>query len=250
MKTAFLIPVYQEKTEVVRAVLEEILSGCDATIFLGDDGNSQAAKSELSMMVKDLQAKFPDRLRPNYENQNHGQGFTLKTLTRLAFRDHDIFVTFDSDGQHCFKDALAMVSKLQAEPGKINVLLGSRFLGHKNTTMPKQRKLLLLAARVFMRLFLGYHITDPQCGLRVYDKVFAQKVMLNLESPGMAHANEILDRIFSDRSIKMAEFPVDIVYNKYTLADGQSNSGIFKVALDFFNYKFKRIFHNGKKNSS
>ena len=103
---------------------------------------------------------------------NLGAGAALQTGLQYALLDHNAryFVCFDADGQHRVDDAAAMVDRSRAE--RLDILIGSRFLGSANN-MPRGRRLILKAARGFERLSSGVHLTDAHNGLRVFSRAFA-----------------------------------------------------------------------------
>lgn len=164
---------------------------------------------------------------------NLGQGAALQTGFDFV-RSHaaTMAVTFDADGQHDPQAAAAMVD--QARDTGVDVVLGSRFLGHAQW-VPPVRRMVLRAAIAYTRLSTRMAVTDTHNGLRVLGRRFIDVV--ELRDPGMGHASEILDIIASNR-LTWSEYPTEIHYDDYSRAKGQSS-------INALNIVFDRLFHAG-----
>jgi cytochrome bd-type quinol oxidase subunit 2 len=97
------------------------------------------------------------------------------------------------------EDALAMVRTLRAE--KVDVVLGSRFLGAA-VGISGRKRLFLKAAAVFTRISTGLRVTDTHNGLRVLSRSAAAAIVIRQNR--MAHASEILQQI-ADLGLAYAE---------------------------------------------
>ncbi|MBU6147121.1 MAG: glycosyltransferase family 2 protein [Actinomycetales bacterium] len=164
---------------------------------------------------------------------NLGQGAALQTGFDFV-RSHAaaMAVTFDADGQHDPQAAAAMVD--QAHDSGVDVVLGSRFLGHAQW-VPPVRRAVLRAAIAYTRLSTRMAVTDTHNGLRVLGRRFID--VADLRDPGMGHASEILDIIASHR-LTWSEYPTEIHYDDYSRAKGQSS-------INALNIVFDRLFHAG-----
>lgn len=149
---------------------------------------------------------------------NLGQGAALQTGMTYALRDPEAqyFVTFDSDGQHQVSDAMAMVDELRQ--GQVDVVLGSRFLGHPVEAGPLKR-LVLKAAVQFERITTKLKVTDTHNGLRALNRHACASIQLRQNR--MAHGSEFLREI-ANHKLRYKEFPVHIIYTDYSRAKGQS----------------------------
>ena len=136
-------------------------------------------------------------------------------------------VTFDADGQHSAEDIPALVEPIAR--GEAAIVLGSRFLGQA-PRMPASRRLLLLGAVVFTRVFSGLALSDAHNGLRAFSREAAERIELRLDR--MAHASEVLDQI-GRLGLPYREVPVTIRYTEYSLAKGQRGLDALKVAFDY-----------------
>nr|MBA3233146.1 glycosyltransferase family 2 protein [Propionibacteriales bacterium] len=122
-----IIPVHNEGrviTEVVASVRDVF-----PHVVCVDDGSSDGS-AELASAAGATVVRHPSNL---------GQGAALQTGIDFALRlpGIKVFVTFEADGQHQVRDAVAMVAI--AKRGEADVILGSRFMGIGASPMPRGR---------------------------------------------------------------------------------------------------------------
>lgn len=231
IKTAILMAHYKEDFKVVSKTLKNIFDKSDFIVYICDDG------TPYSTLQADIKAEFKSELRSKkllfFENKrNKGQGFALRKLAKQAYKDPalEYFVTFDSDGQHRIVDAKKMVEKAHKEG--LECVLGSRFYNKLDSeNIQLARKALLVSATFFMRYILRYKITDPQNGLRVFNREGVRKILTKMRADRYAHANEILEMLHK-RGILFEELPVKIIYSKYSVEKGQSNLNVINVIFE------------------
>lgn len=70
------------------------------------------------------------------------------------------------------------------------------------------------AARLFMRVVVGLHLTDTHNGFRVLRMRALPKIRITLNR--MAHASEI-EHLIAQNKLSYAEVPVHILYTEYSL---------------------------------
>lgn len=219
MKNIFVIvPVYNE-SKVLTKVIKNLKKKFKNIICIDDcstdDSYFKLKKLKDIILIKHI--------------INQGQGAALQTGINFAkLKKADIFVTFDSDGQHSVKEAEDMVKEINFK--NVDIILGSRF---KETSfkseIPFLRRQILKKAVVISNLFSGLRLTDTHNGLRVFNRRFANK--LNIKMNGMSHPNEFLD-IIKKNNLKYLEFPTKIKYNKYTINKGQKNINSLNILFD------------------
>lgn len=165
---------------------------------------------------------------------NRGQGAALQTGTDFALHNlgADVIVHFDADGQMQGKDIPAMVEPIVR--GDVAITLGSRYLGSAEN-IPATRRIIHKGAIVFTYILSGLRMTDPHCGFRALSAHAARSIRITMNR--MAHASEIPDQIVV-KKLSYREVPVHIRYSAETLAKGQKNSAMFRVAYDFLRGKF------------
>jgi glycosyltransferase involved in cell wall biosynthesis len=221
--TVVIIPAYNE-AQVIQPVLAEILSIFPRVVVV-DDGSADATAAE----ARKAGAKV---LR---HPVNVGQGAALETGVRYA-REHgaEYFVTMDADGQHLPGDARAMLAHLHRQRARLDIVLGSRFLGHASA-MGKRRRLLLRAATLLSRRLHGLPLTDTHNGLRVFARNVAER--MRFAHVDMAHASDVYD-IIRKYGFRFEELPVTIRYTDYSKAKGQPMLNAINILIDFL---FNRV---------
>ncbi len=214
--TWVVVPTFNEAT-VVREVLAGLLAQFPNVVAV-DDGSGDASSVEIIAAGARL-VRHPINL---------GAGAAMETGLQFALLDPRAryFVTFDADGQHRVEDAVAMVDRLRC--GDQDILLGSRFLG-TSQGMPRSRRLMLKAARVFETIASGVSLTDAHNGLRAFNRSFAEKVRFRMRD--MAHASEML-RLIGSTEARWAEHPVTILYTEYSRGKGQRSINSVNIAVD------------------
>ena len=185
-----------------------------------DDGSSDASSQEMLNAGASVVR----------HSVNLGAGAALQTGMQYALLDPmaEYFLCFDADGQHRTSDASAMINRMRVDD--IDVLIGSRFLGAAEG-MPKNRRLLLKAARLFERFTSGVRLTDAHNGLRVFSRRFASQI--DLAMTDMAYASELL-RLIGDSGLTYAEHPVTIDYTEYSMHKGQRSMNSINIAMDIW----------------
>jgi len=166
---------------------------------------------------------------------NLGQGAALKTGIDFALaQGADILVTFDTDGQHRASDIPRLLDALARN--RADFALGSRFLG-RSRNMPRMRRVLLHAARLFTTATTGLRLTDTHNGLRALTRRGA--AALRLRQNRMAHASEMLAEI-ARSGLRYVEVPVTIEYTAHSLAKGQHTGDFVMILLDLLARKLYR----------
>ncbi|HEU5005126.1 MAG TPA: glycosyltransferase family 2 protein [Candidatus Saccharimonadales bacterium] len=217
MKSVYVvIPVYNEAT-VVGSVIEEVCKQYPNVVGVDDgsrDNSGEEIKKAGGILVQHA--------------VNVGQGGALQTGIDYALKDKEAeyLVTYDADGQHSLKDVGHMLDVIQKE--KVDIVLGSRFLGKTERLSPLKKVILKLAIQ-FSNHTSGLKLTDTHNGLRVFNRHFAEN--LNIQNPDFSHASEIIDKI-ARGNYKYCEVPVTIKYTDYSKAKGQSIFNAVNMGFD------------------
>ena len=203
-ETAVVIAAYNEG-QALAAVVASLRGHCKWAIVVDDGSADNTADVALSAGAHVIRHPI-----------NLGQGAGLQTgIDYALLLGARYIVTFDADGQHAASEIMPMVAHLIAQ--KVDIVLGSRFLGH-TVNMPRTKALTLWLAVRFTALTTGLRLSDTHNGFRALTRECAQR--LRIRQNRMAHASEILDEIAS-KKLRYAEFPVTITYTPYSLAKGQ-----------------------------
>lgn len=214
--TAIIIPVYNEG-KVIRGVVNNVLKEFKHVICVNDGSRDNSADEILQTKARLVNHPI-----------NMGQGAALQTGIEYArlLPDVDSFVTFDADGQHRISDVKHMLKVLKEQ--KVNIVLGSRFLGKVENISPIKKQVLKLAT-AFSNATSGLKLTDTHNGLRVFDRYTAERMQITM--PDMAHASEILTLI-KRNNLTYVEAPVTIAYTDYSKAKGQSIFNAVNIVFD------------------
>lgn len=214
--TAIIIPVYNEGS-VIRNTLEEIPKNKFLVVCVNDGSKDDTSQQLLRSSA--LLVEHPI---------NMGQGAALQTGIEFALQFPEIkyFVTYDADGQHSMQDVENMLKTIKRD--KVDIVVGSRFLGEA-INITKLKKIILKLAIRFTNAFSGVNLTDTHNGLRVFNRNFAEKI--DIRMPGMAHASEIIDKMGKGKW-SYVEVPVTIRYSDYSKAKGQSILNSVNILVD------------------
>lgn len=213
---AIIIPAFNEGS-AVKDVIDAIPDRFTYIVCV-DDGSSD----DTALQVGHTRAKLVRH------PINLGQGAALQTGIEFALLNPDIeyFVTYDADGQHRIEDVEKMLEHIKKN--KLDIVLGSRFLGNAENISAQKRRILKLAVK-FSNMSTGVKLTDTHNGLRVFNRYTAEH--LQLKMPDFSHASEIIERI-AERQMKYEEVPVTIIYTDYSRAKGQSMINAVNISFD------------------
>ncbi|QIL38183.1 glycosyltransferase family 2 protein [Pedobacter sp. HDW13] len=211
-----IIPTFNEVAKISTVV--ESLLPLGYQVVVVDDGSTDDILSQINT----LPIAYLRHL------DNLGQGAAIKTGLLYSLRlKFDYYITFDADGQHQARDLPLMVTAIQKS--KLDILLGSRFLGERAINMSAIKRKLLQLARIFNYLSTGLWLSDAHNGLRILNHQAASAIQLNQNR--MAHATEILAET-KRLKLNYGEFPVQIVYTAYSKQKGQHALNSFNIIGD------------------
>ncbi|MFA6322222.1 MAG: glycosyltransferase family 2 protein [Candidatus Buchananbacteria bacterium] len=215
MKVFVVIAAYNEE-QTIKQVAAEVRNQGYQVLVVDDGSTDQTAKlaSEAGAVV--LSHSF-----------NRGQGAALQTGIVYALNQKaEIIVTFDGDGQFLAEEIKTVIKPIV--DGKVQVVLGSRFL-KPGGTVPRKKEMILRLATWVTNLYTGLKLTDIHNGFRAFSRQAA--FGLDIRQDGMAHASEILEQI-KRFNFKYQEVPVTVKYTEYSLKKGQKLSNSFRIILD------------------
>ncbi len=198
-KVAIGLPALNEEKNIASVILQ--LKKKYELIIVCDDGSS------------DLTAAIAEKMGAIVvkHEKNLGYGGAIRSLFSKACElECDIFVTFDSDGQHVVSEIENIIEPIQKN--EADIVIGSRFLG-STKDLPKYRKIGIKTITGLTNTLTGANITDAQSGFRAYSKN-----VLNEISPtesGMGISTEILIKS-SKKQMRISEIPITINYEDNT----------------------------------
>jgi polyprenyl-phospho-N-acetylgalactosaminyl synthase len=214
-----VIPAFNEEL-VLGAVLDDLVSILPKRqIIVVDDGSVDGTGC-----VADRKGVITLR-----HLVNCGQGAAIGTGIAFARGlGANVIVTFDADGQHQASDIQDIIQPILQ--GEADVVLGSRFLGHKPEGMGLTRHIVLKLGTLFTRVVSGIKVSDSHNGLKAFSRHAAEVIQINHNR--MAHASEILHEISRNR-LSYVERPVTVRYTEYSLAKGQKSSDALRLGVKF-----------------
>lgn len=206
-QTWCVVPLYNESGVVVD-VINELRETFPNVVCVDDGSSDNSAELVRSFGVTVIQHAI-----------NLGQGAALQTGFDYvrSIPDAKYVVTFDADGQHDPKDALAMVNLLIRED--LDIVFATRFGGLDSHGMSSMKKVVLRSIVRLQQLFTRTTMTDTHNGLRVFSRSVLDRV--SITQNGMAHASE-LEGLTRKKRLRFAELPVTIRYTTYSKSKGQS----------------------------
>lgn len=218
MKIVIVIPAYNEQTQIVSII--KSIQKLYTHIVIVDDGSADDTYGE---------AVSHGGVTVCRHIVNRGQGAALKTGTQMAIElGADIIVHFDADGQMQPEDIATVIKPIELDSA--DVVLGSRFMGIESN-IPPVRRVVLGAAKVFTRFFIGGVLTDPQSGFRALSRHAAESIEITQDR--MAHCSEIQHEVFK-KNLRLQEVPVKIIYTEYSRSRGQRSTNAIKIVWDLF----------------
>ena len=158
-KVLVIIPAYNEGESVEKVILgvRQHLAGAD--ILLVNDGStdltSERARNS-GVLVLDLPF-------------NLGIGGAVQAGYKYAYeKGYSIAIQVDGDGQHDPKEIPKLLELLERE--KVDMVIGSRFLGYTEYKSSIMRRLGILIFSGVISAIVGQKITDPTSGFRAADR--------------------------------------------------------------------------------
>jgi glycosyltransferase involved in cell wall biosynthesis len=217
-KVCVIVPFYNEE-QVINKVVSELLSH-NYKVLAVDDGSSDKSYEN----IQDLKCTI---IR---HPQNFGQGAALQTGMSFAKLNPnlEIFVTFDSDGQHQVANIENVLNPLIKD--EADIVFGTRFQDDL-TKFTFLKRLILKMAIKYTHLSTGVALTDTHNGFRAMNRIAINKIELNF--PGMTHASEFVAKA-GENNLRIKEVPVHVLYTKYSKRKGQSLWNAINILTDLF----------------
>ncbi len=192
-----MIPSFNEEKTIKKVTLGAY-KYCDMVIVVDDGSQDKTGDTALgagALVVQHLVTL--------------GVGAALSTGFKIALnKGANIVVTIDGDGQHDPNDIPQFLGPLTI--GKIDAVLGSRFLGNFEN-MPFYKRMGNKFLSFTTSTFSGKKITDSQCGFRAYSRKVLESILH--ESTDYSWASELSMRIMNSE-FNYIEVPIRTIYLK------------------------------------
>ena len=192
-KILLIIPAYNEE-ESIEPVVDELISSYPELDYVvvtdGSTDNTPVLCRKRGYNILELPI-------------NLGLAGCFQTGMKYAKKHgYKYAVQFDGDGQHRPEYILPMRDKMREG---YDIVLGSRFIGLENS-MGGMRSLGSKLIALSIRLTTGKKITDPTCGLRMYNKKMIDAFADNLNYAPEPDTISFLVK----NGAKVAEVPVKV----------------------------------------
>jgi glycosyltransferase involved in cell wall biosynthesis len=213
-----IVPFYNEE-QIVDKVISELINHKYKVLAI-DDGSTDGSYEK----IKDMNCTI---IR---HPQNFGQGAALQTGMSFAKLNPnlDLFVTFDSDGQHQVANIENVLNPLMRD--EADIVFGTRFQDGQTKFTFLKRIILKLAVK-YTQLSTGVALTDTHNGFRALNRIAIDKIQLTF--PGMTHASEFVGKA-GENNLRIKEVPVHVLYTKYSKRKGQSLWNAINILTDLF----------------
>lgn len=195
MRTACIIPAFNEETTISR-IVSEALKHCHMVLVVDD--NSQDRTSEMSHQAGATVITHILRL---------GTGGALSTgFTASLKADFEAFVTMDGDGQHSPNEIPIVLDPILK--GQADIVVGSRLLKQPKS-MPLRKRIGNKILSIVTSFASGTKITDSQSGFRAYRREVLEYAMHRARD--YRWASEML-LLAAKANFRIKEVPVTAIY--------------------------------------
>lgn len=197
MKTAIIIPAYNEGERIGKVLKQLAKSDCDVIVV--DDGS------------KDNTSKVAEKYDVTILRQiiNLGKGCAARTGCDYAYEQgYDQMILMDADGQHDPKDIPRFLKELK----EVDLVFGYRTGGKAPVVLQFGNWGLTWMTKVFF----GLEIIDTQSGFRAFSRKAYRQIKWKSSGYGMES-----EMIYRAKGLKYTQIPIKKIYldeNKGTTA--------------------------------
>lgn len=237
MHLSIIIPILNEEQKIARDIREAInffeSRKWKGEVIVVNDGSNDAS----AIVVQDWVKNYPHVVSLLSYRPNRGKGYAVRQGI-LAARGE--FILF-ADSGYCipYRDMLSGIEMIKRK--EADIAHGSRNLPQSKVIIarPWHRRLISYWFRKFIKLFakLPGHLTDSQCGFKLYYREVAHQLYSQCQSPGFMFDVEVI--LLADKSgFTIREFPVHWTPDSDTRINLRRNLGQMVREL----FKIKRRF--------
>ncbi len=236
-KRIVIIPTYNEIENIESIINAVFLLKKTFDVLIVDDNSPDGTASK----VKELQAKFSDRLFIEVREKKSGLGTAYVHGFKWALaNNYDYVFEMDADFSHNPND-LEKLYEACLEGADLSI--GSRYSKGVNVVnWPLSRVLLSYFASVYVRLITGMKIADATAGFVCYKRNVLEVIDLDrVKFIGYAFQIEMKYRAFVNK-FKIVEVP--IIFTDRTKGQSKMSGSIIKEAVfGVILLRIKKIFN-------
>ncbi len=237
MKTAVIIPTYNE-SDNIEALVKEILALDGITEIIIVDDNSPDGTGEIADELTNVYRGIKVIHRPTKLGLGTAHIAGFKEALALGA---DCIVTMDADFSHHPR----YIPDLVAGSWDAQLVIGSRYVDRGGTiNWGLQRQILSRVANTFARLVLGLKAHDCTAGFRCYRREVLESIELDeIFSDGYSFLIEMLYKC-QQRGWEIGEVPI-IFEDRRRGASKISRREIFKALYTVLCLGWERVFSQG-----
>lgn len=202
MKTAVMLPTYNEAGNIERVVEQIVAISEDIAAVVVDD-NSPDGTGDIA---DNLANRLPGRVHVVHRQGKRGRGVAgVEGFKYCLSLSVDYVVEMDADLSHDPQDIPALLRAAESA----DVVLGSRYVeGGGEVNRELSRRVISRLANTYLRLVLGVRIRDCSSGYRCFRRNVLQSIGLDtIASTGPSIVTEVLWRC-KTRGFRIAEVPI------------------------------------------
>jgi dolichyl-phosphate beta-glucosyltransferase len=169
---SIVIPAYNESARL-GASLQKVLDYLhaqewDAEVVVVNDGS----RDNTADIIRDFAAKDP-AVRLVENPGNHGKGYSVRNGMLQA--GGEILIFSDADLSSPIEESSKLLTALE---GGADIAIGSRWLRAETQTQrqPLHRQIFGRIFNLLLRITLGLHFKDTQCGFKAFTRTTAQAI--------------------------------------------------------------------------
>jgi len=211
---AIVIPSYNEvkNISILMKGIYKFLP--DSKIIIVDDSSFDENEKLKKMVKNKKEVILISRLKKS------GRGSAVIEGFREALKDKNIEYIFemDSDLAHDPQEFARFIKKLSEK--NYDLIIGSRYLsGGRIKNIAKNRTILSRVINVFLRYWLGIHVSDFTSGFRLYSRDAVKYLtQTRIKAKGFITLSEVLYKLYK-KGFDIGEVPITWNFRKY----GKSN---------------------------
>ena len=225
LKLSVIIPVFNEKDTVERAIQRIVNLGITKEIIVIDDCSSDGSE----IILNNIKTKYPFTLIRNLKNE--GKGYSVVAASKVAKGEY--IIVEDSDLELNPEDILDMLKII--EKGGCDMVNGNRNISSENNSNFIS-KIAKVVTKIMMKIFYNQSVNDL---LSSYKLCKVEKFKsLNLQSKRFGFETEWLIKALKNKW-KIKEMKIDYVPRKFSAGKKITFKDGLDIMLDIIKYRFQ-----------
>ncbi len=206
MKTAIIIPTYNERGNIERLIRKICALDLKTDIIVVDDNSPDGT----GKIAESIALSLP-RVKIIHRPQKLGLGPAYIEVFRKFLKFYDVFIEMDGDFSH----PLEALPRFLKEIKENDVVIGSRYIkGGRIKNWSPVRRLISKAGCLYAKTVTGINISDLTGGYVCYRKKGLKKIDLDkVNSNGYAFQIEMKTKL-AQRGLKIKEIPITFTERK------------------------------------